>query len=138
LLSITSDLNKKHYLSTDKKKIIYLIKDLSGYVFIDIKLGYASIICKKNQLVYSSRNGDIQLSFCSMNFVPLWIKTYSRFSRLLYFLSHSSQYRSTFILTYHSMTLISSKCFTTVFFSNWLTLIPYERHRHRRRLILKK
>ncbi len=64
-----------------------------------------------------------------MTLAPFCIRSYSYFSRLLYFFPHSSQHRSKSIFTYHSMIVICSKCFTTVFFLNWLTLIPYEQQR---------
>jgi hypothetical protein len=38
---------KKFYYFTDRKKTIYLTEDLSGHVFMDMKLEHASIIGKK-------------------------------------------------------------------------------------------
>ena len=40
---------------------------------MNIKLGHVSIIGKKNQLVCSSRNRDIQFFFSEVTFAPLCI-----------------------------------------------------------------
>jgi hypothetical protein len=77
-LSTNIDLKTNILLFQIGRKTICLAKGLYRYIFMDMKLGHASIIDKKNQFFIASCDSDIEFILCCVTFgVPCIIDSRS-------------------------------------------------------------